>query len=492
MVNNFFKFIFIILILFFSFSCSSKKNKYPDELNNKINFYLEQYKKFPDDVIFLIQIAELLFENNYLNDSLNFLEKAEKKIEKNNKIDLEKILKLKIKILEKQNKLSDAIYNCKNLLNVNNNIENYILLSDLYFQNKDYLKAINILEELIAKEPNNIIILTKLGINFIKLNQFEEAEKYLLKVIELDFSNIKAHYYLSILYNKIGENDKFISELDKVILYGKNSNEPEVSFAFGIKAELFEKENNFDSAEVYFKNAIAINNKNWEIYFKYALLLFKKEKFVEAIEELKTAFSLNKNNYLIPLLIGDIYKEKLKLEKFAIKYYFAAYELNNNSIEILDKIGNYYFNEREYNQAIYYFEKIVDFNQKNFYTLDAYLKIVYMLVNYDNYNIALQRINQALNLFPNAYELYFQKAIIYEKQKNYDAAIQNYLEAIKYNEDFDSPYIFAAKLLYETNRKEEALNILEKCLQKIKDENLKINVELFIKRIENKENDGEQ
>ncbi|HOL48895.1 MAG TPA: hypothetical protein PK189_12030, partial [bacterium] len=60
MVNNFFKFIFIILILFFSFSCSSKKNKYPDELNNKINFYLEQYKKFPDDVIFLIQIAELL------------------------------------------------------------------------------------------------------------------------------------------------------------------------------------------------------------------------------------------------------------------------------------------------------------------------------------------------------------------------------------------------------------------------------------------------
>ncbi len=490
MANNLFKLFFIFLILIFSFSCSSKKNKYPDELNKKINFYLEQYKKFPDDVIFLIQISELLFENNFLADSFDYIQKAEKNLIKKNKTDLEKILKLKIKILEKQNKLSEAIENCENLLNVNNNIENYIILSDLHFQNKDYLKAINILEKLNKKEPDNIIVLTKLGITFIKLNQFEEAEKYLLKTVEIDFSNLKAHYYLAILYNKIGENDKFISELEKVILYGKNSNEPEVSFAYGIKAELYEKENNLDSAEFYFRNAIAINNKNWEIYFKFALLLLKKEKFVEAIEELKTAFALNNNNYLIPLLIADIYKEKLKLDKFAIKYYFTAYELNNNSIEILDKIGNYYFNEREYNQAIYYFEKIVDFNQKNFYTLDAYLKIVYMLVNYDNYNIALQRINQALNLFPNAYELYFQKAIIYEKQKNYDAAIQNYLEAIKYNEDFDSPYIYAGKLLYDLNRKEEALNIFEKCLTKIKDENLKINIELLVKQIENKDNDG--
>ncbi|HPQ20030.1 MAG TPA: hypothetical protein PKX90_12270, partial [bacterium] len=78
MANNLFKLFFIFLILIFSFSCSSKKNKYPDELNKKINFYLEQYKKFPDDVIFLIQISELLFENNFLADSFDYIQKAEK------------------------------------------------------------------------------------------------------------------------------------------------------------------------------------------------------------------------------------------------------------------------------------------------------------------------------------------------------------------------------------------------------------------------------
>lgn len=487
MKNKFY--ISIILFILFLISCSfqNKKIKYniPEELNNKINFYLEQFNKFPDENIFLINIANILNEYKYFDESMKYLNRAESNNPK--KDDLIKILELKINILETKKRYNDAITAAISLLNINNVLENHLLLSKLYFENKDYLKSIEILKNALETNPNNIEILNKLGIYFIKINQFDEAEKYLLKVVEKDFANITAHYYLTVLYNKIGDMEKYRSELNKVITFGAGSNVKEVAFGYGILAQEYENQNNYDSAIEYIKKALAVNPNIWEIHYKYALLEIKKENFMDAIESLKIAANLNKDNYIIPEKIGDIYYENLNLNKFALQYYLEALELNNSSIRILNRLGNIFYDNKEYNKSIYYFEKITDAAAKDNFTFDAYMKIISILNFYENYNVAIKRCNEALKLFKDEPNLYFQLAQLQEKINNLEEAKNNYIYAIQYNEKFDSAYLNLARVYYKTGHKELAAKTLEKILDIEKSDDVRSAIEVMLEKIKNSE-----
>lgn len=487
MTKYFFIVTFVIVLLLFFFNCSSQPEYdfLPDNIKNRVSFYLRQYNQFPDENIFLIKIAEIFYQENFLNESYNYIRLALN----NNPTDSDKIeiYKLKTQIYEKQNNYENAIISVKKLIQLNETIENQIYLSNLYMKHHNYSAAFEILNNLLSKQPNNIMILNKLSSNYLLISQFQKAKEYINKALSIDFTNITALYNLIQVNQQTGNEKELLSNLNRIISYGKNTHLKEVAFAYKIKADIELEKNNFEKALEFIKEATKINNKQWEIYLKKGEIYFKNTLFSESIESYKTAASLNNESSLPLKHIADIYFYNIKETQLALSYYLDALTLNQTSTELLYKTGNIYYNNKDYHKAIFYFEQITDLNNNDFYTVEAYIKIIDMLKKYENYEIGINRCYEAINKFPNFYLLYFILGDLYKITENNDKAIENYMHSIKLNSEFKDVYINLGNLYYEINEFDKAMKYLDIALNLSEDIEMIARLETIIERIKENE-----
>ncbi|HOG20088.1 MAG TPA: tetratricopeptide repeat protein, partial [Salinivirgaceae bacterium] len=80
----------------------------------------------------------------------------------------------------------------------------------------------------------------------------------------------------------------------------------------------------------------------------------------------------------------------------------------------------------------------------------------------NNYKNAIAQINKAIKANKELDEAYFIRGEIYEKQKKYDEAIEDYINAYKYSNDKSKEGLAAGRLLYEQRRYKESLPYLQK------------------------------
>ena len=66
-------------------------------------------------------------------------------------------------------------------------------LGRLYFQEKDYIKAIEIYKESLILNPRSAILLYELGLAYLRLNNKKRALNYWKKALK----NVSAHSYLA-------------------------------------------------------------------------------------------------------------------------------------------------------------------------------------------------------------------------------------------------------------------------------------------------------
>lgn len=86
------------------------------------------------------------------------------------------------------------------------------------FNKKDYESALNLLQEVISRDPNNTVGHFYSGVSFQELRKYKNAiEEYEVVVIDKDNLFIEqAEWYIGLCYIQTNENKKAIKQFNKI------------------------------------------------------------------------------------------------------------------------------------------------------------------------------------------------------------------------------------------------------------------------------------
>ncbi|MPQ43864.1 tetratricopeptide repeat protein [Clostridium tarantellae] len=221
----------------------------------------------------------------------------------------------------------------------------------------------------------------------------------------------------------------FLKEIDDYI--GEYSKNHEVNSGNKILriCEKYEKSCNEDFIFYYYKA------------FAYTLL----KEFKEGLKIIKKSIKLNSKDEKLFLLRGKCYEEE-EIWDSALADYIKAYELNENCVEAILKIGFSFMEDGDYNEALNYFEKanmLKEDNKSNFAISSAYYEL-------GDYEKALKHIDRAIEIKDNISDYYINRALINRILGHFNKADKDYKKAIEL--DSDNPqYPYYLSTLYLDN-----------------------------------------
>jgi len=258
--------------------------------------------------------------------------------------------------------------------------------------------------------------------------------------------------------------------------------------------EMFIFENELEMAEELLENLFLIEQSNEEIYIQKANILSRRDKHLEAIEMLETAYGLTSDESDVLSLIG---MEYLFLEDFEnakqsfmtclaqdkedfsalynIIYCFEFLEQTEEAIEYLNEflnknpycevawhqVGKQYYNLKEYIKALAAFDFAI-ISDDTF--IGAYLEKGKVLEKLKRYNEAIESYTVTLGLDdPTSFAL-LRIGNCYEKLGNPSLALQFYNKCVEEDALLDKGWIAITDYYFKNKNFQKALYYIDKAI----------------------------
>ncbi len=239
--------------------------------------------------------------------------------------------------------------------------------------------AKNILSKAVVYYPENIAILSLMGISLMELEKVEQAKYYFEKVVSLmpnyslALSNLAQNEILSgnyfqaidnLLNAKQSDNESTSITLLLVEAYLKTKqyNKAKTLTAKLVKAQpknsYFQQQHGISlgfsgdikNARKAFQQAIKIQPKNSKATIHLARMEFIEEGAPQAIELLEKAIKNQPKNIALIIELADVYMKSNQFKK-ALKRYLQAFDFDNENDFTLTKLVDYYVATEKYKKA---------------------------------------------------------------------------------------------------------------------------------------------
>ncbi|MFN8673420.1 MAG: tetratricopeptide repeat protein [Candidatus Sericytochromatia bacterium] len=345
-----------------------------------------------------------------------------------------------------------------------NYINAYIELGILY-KDKDEKKALEFFDKAIQIDDKKVNY-TKIKDAYKKESNYDIPISYYKKYIDkyqIENSNIITDLYQisEDLYNT-GKKDKAL-ELQNYLI-SKFPKSGKLNYYLAIYNI---KNNNINSYKKYADNTLAYidydNNCYCEFISPIKDLLIEKKYYTEALS------FLNKVSKKLPIAniyvdIGNVYKTLNKLPE-AKKNYNLALEIDSTNYEVLEEIGNLYFEESE--KLLKNKNKPDLAKEKIFYTYEFFNSNCNL--GYENNCIYSEEkipelINESKGKKMNHYD-YLLSGSVNLNNKKYDLAEKDLKKALVLNTKFDLAYIKLGSLYNDKNNPIKALEFYKLALE---------------------------
>lgn len=155
----------------------------------------------------------------------------------------------------------------------------YINLSDLYFKQRNFADAIDLLQSASYELPDNTVIAHYLARVYMEDARFDLAIDELDKVLEAQPENYDAYYDLARIYFELGNYDLAISNFENVLEY-KMDNE----WVYYYLAQAYEANDEIDKAISNYLKATTINDGFYPAFKKLGVLFLARNDFEDALE----------------------------------------------------------------------------------------------------------------------------------------------------------------------------------------------------------------
>ena len=351
-----------------------------------------------------------------------------------------KLFQVEIYVLEDKlpqaEKLLDALY----VLEPSNE-EIYIQKANILSKRNEHGKAIDTLKialTLTDSDDDHADLYALIGMEYLFMDQFENAKTYFIKCLDLDIEDYSALYNIIYCFEFLDLHEEAIDFLNRYL----NKN-PYCEVAWHQLGKQYFSLQDYKKALAAFDFAIISDDTFVGAYLEKGKVLEKMKKYEEAIENYNVTLALDEPTSFALLRIGNCY-EKLGSDDLAAQYYFRTVHED----PLLDKgwisITRFYNKKKDYHKALYYINKAINIDGDNVkywklyaqinlrlnfieeaergykkaldlgnYELDTWLERSDVLIALGEYEASALNLIQASEFYPETAEIEYRLAGIY-------------------------------------------------------------------------------
>ncbi|MEW5693171.1 MAG: tetratricopeptide repeat protein [Candidatus Hydrogenedentota bacterium] len=355
-------------------------------------------------------------------------------------------------------------------------------IGEIYTKQKDYIKAISVYKKMLVYYPYNTSIIYLLGLLYKEMSEYNKAIEYLKQVIEIDSSNILAHFNLAELYSKTGDSinskktwgtviNNVWSFKDLFLVYNKlseiqdtglllmvlnkiNSLYKDIPLILAELGRVYTLTGDFERAVECFDRTIKLDYFDSNILILNGLMKVTLNKYKEAIVDLKESLK-----YDMPEkgLLGKIavYKnlafsyDRIKEYQKSAYYFEKLINMGISSPDSLNYVAyTLALKNKELDKAYDYVMIALDKEPENPFYLDT---LGWILYKKGNIKEALSIIIKAASLRENDPDILEHLGIIYWDMRDYDTALRYFKKTLEIDPKRDISGSYLSKFKVKTN-----------------------------------------
>ena len=417
--------------------------------NNEAFQTIQSAKKLnPDNPLIYLQLAELMENLGFEEESLSYMDRAIFKSEKNNDvISVSKDYSLKkaqekegliidIALLKKNKKNSDKVkielclmlfkakdyssakVTCEEALKIdgNNSFLYFAKAMSLYFTIQDQSKKRIILEDMTKAYElgkGNVEAINNLGTFYFFDKEFEKALQFFNEALEINPLMIRALYnkaYVLLEMERFEESLKSFEEYEQIMANDTNS--------YYLKGFVFEKLGRLDEAIESYDQSLRIFPDNFNSLINKAYVLLKKGDMKEGRRLFKNIVGLEDQGFYDFYRSGPVLKIDSKY-KGNLKCYSKSVLFDESILDEYIKFSDELRNVGKIELSILCLNLLKKKDENNSIIWKKMGDSLLMNSNFDN---AEKNYDQAIKLNPKFVEAYLAKGVLYQKKRDSNKA----------------------------------------------------------------------
>lgn len=371
-----------------------------------------------------------------------------------------KLFKVEVYVFENKLIEADALLNQLYLIEPMNE-EIYIQKANIFSKKDEHLKAINVLKKALELTDDVIDLYSLIGMEYLFLDQYEEAKTFFIKCLEEDLEDYSALYNVIYCFDFLNQNEEAIEYLNSFL----DSN-PYCEVAWHQLGKQYFELKEYKKSLAAFDFAIISDDTFVGAYLEKGKVLEKLKQFEEAIEFYNISLKLDDPTSFALLRIGHCY-EKLKKDDLAVQYYYKTVHED----PLLDKgwiaITKFYNKKKNYQKALYYINKALNIDSENVvywklysqinmrlhlyeeaergykktlelgnYELSTWLSRGDLLIKIGEAEAAIYNFEQAIEFYPENAEIEYRLAGLYFLMNNTEKGTYHLKNGIKFNPEY--------------------------------------------------------
>ncbi|WP_190809286.1 tetratricopeptide repeat protein [Flagellimonas sp. S3867] len=358
---------------------------------------------------------------------------------------------LRVEVLVFEDKYEEAGKLLDQLQNIDShNEEIYIQRANIQSKQDNHPEAINLLLEALQLAEDNFDIHSLLGMEYLFMDDFEQAKRSFMKCVGLDESDYSSLYNVVYCF-------EFLEDFDGAIYYLNDYLErnPYCEVAWHQLGKMYYTKDMYQEALTAFDFAIISDDSFIGAYFEKGKVLEKLGKYNEAIENYETTISIEDPTSHAYLRIGRCH-EKLGNNDLAKYYYYNTVHED----PLLDKgwlaITDFHFKIGNHEKALYYINKAINIDGENPTYWKRSAKIYAALKNFDEADFAYK---QTVDLGNYEFDTWKNWADVLKNTGDYGSSIQVLVQGLEFYPE-NAELLFKLAGIYLKNG--EVLNSKEK------------------------------
>ncbi|WP_372368180.1 tetratricopeptide repeat protein [Candidatus Uabimicrobium sp. HlEnr_7] len=332
---------------------------------------------------------------------------------------------------------------------IKNNPSNAFLYNtrgNIYLDNNMLLKAENDFKTAIRLGPKDVRGYSNLANLMKKQKRNKEAEKLYQKLIELNPNNPIIYYNRGIFFSTMGNIPKAIKDYQKAIEIDPQYSQAYHNLGFG-----YYRLGKFNNAIKNYTKAIALDKQNSLFFFNRARVYAEREDFEKAVIGFKKATNLQLllpkavkvDNYLMKCY-SNLAATYMKLRQFdkAIENCSEGLKQDSEYAQLFHIRGISLFKKKDYRKTIVDLERALSLQSKlrKNIVLECYNTLVISYNNiaitytsYQQFDKAIASYTKAISLNNKKWMLFYNRAKVYIKKKNYAKALIDLEKALTFD-----------------------------------------------------------
>ncbi|MBC3759532.1 tetratricopeptide repeat protein [Hyunsoonleella sp. SJ7] len=333
-----------------------------------------------------------------------------------------KLFKVEVYVFE--DKLSEANDLLNQLYSIDpNNEEIFIQKANIYSKQDNHKKAIEVLQYALDFTDDVVDIYSLIGMEYLFLDEFENAKMQFLKCLEEDIEDYSALYNVMYCFDYLEQHEDAIDYLNTFL-----DRNPYCEVAWHQLGKQYFTKKDYKRALASFDFAIISDDTFVGAYLERGKVLEKIEKYYEAIESYDLTLKLDDPSAFALFRIGSCH-EKLGNYDSALQFYKKTREVDPQLDKGWIATTKFFIKQKNYQKALYYISKALNIDSENVVYWKLYGQINHRL---DLLEEAERGYRKALDLGNFEFETWIARGDLLIKLGEHRASILNYEQALDF------------------------------------------------------------